>query len=49
MDRAEPVGNLAMNASYRRKTVGVLAKRALRRALVVAPDDRSCGNIESEK
>jgi 4-hydroxybenzoyl-CoA reductase subunit beta len=35
MDRAQPVGNLAMNASYRRKMVGVLVKRALRRALVV--------------
>jgi len=35
MDRAQPVGNLAMNAGYRRKMVGVLAKRALRRALAV--------------
>jgi 4-hydroxybenzoyl-CoA reductase subunit beta len=33
VDRAQPVGNLAMNANYRRKMVGVLAKRALRRAL----------------
>ena len=49
MDRAQPVGNLAMNASYRRKMVGVFVKRALRRALVVAPDDRSCGNIESAR
>ncbi len=35
MDRAHPVGNLAMNASYRKKMVGVLVKRALRRALGV--------------
>jgi 4-hydroxybenzoyl-CoA reductase subunit beta len=35
VDRAQPVGNLAMDASYRRKMVGVLVKRALRRALVV--------------
>ena len=37
MDRAQPVGNLAMHASYRRKMVGVLVRRALRRALAVAP------------
>jgi 4-hydroxybenzoyl-CoA reductase subunit beta len=35
MDRAQPVENLAMNATYRRKMVGVLVKRVLRRALVV--------------
>ncbi len=35
VDRAQPVGNLAINASYRKKMVGVLVKRALRRALVV--------------
>jgi 4-hydroxybenzoyl-CoA reductase subunit beta len=35
VDRAQPVGNLAMNASYRRKMVGVLVRRALRRALGV--------------
>jgi len=35
MDRAQPVENLAMNASYRRKMVGVLVKRVLRRALLV--------------
>jgi 4-hydroxybenzoyl-CoA reductase subunit beta len=35
MDSSRPVGNLAMDASYRRKMVGVLVKRALRRALVV--------------
>jgi 4-hydroxybenzoyl-CoA reductase subunit beta len=35
MDRAQPVGNLAMDADYRRKMVGVLAKRALRRALAM--------------
>jgi 4-hydroxybenzoyl-CoA reductase subunit beta len=35
MDRAQPVGNLAMNASYRRKMVGVLVMRALRRALAL--------------
>jgi 4-hydroxybenzoyl-CoA reductase subunit beta len=39
MDRAQPVGNLAMNASYRRKMVGVLARRALRRALAIAPGE----------
>jgi 4-hydroxybenzoyl-CoA reductase subunit beta len=33
MDRAQPVGNLAMNAGYRRKMVKVLTKRALHRAL----------------
>ncbi len=31
--RAGPVGNLAMDAAYRRRMVGVLAERALRRAL----------------
>ncbi len=36
MDRAQPVGNLAMNAGYRRKMVGTLARRALRRALAIA-------------
>jgi len=41
VDRAQPVGNLAMNASYRRKMVGVLVKRALLRALAMAPDNRS--------
>jgi 4-hydroxybenzoyl-CoA reductase subunit beta len=41
VDRAQPVGNLAMNASYRRKMVGVLVKRALRRALAMAPELRS--------
>ena len=35
MDGTHPVGNLAMNAGYRRKMVGVLVKRALRRALAV--------------
>jgi 4-hydroxybenzoyl-CoA reductase subunit beta len=35
VDKALAVGNLAMNASYRRKMVGVLVKRALRRALAV--------------
>jgi 4-hydroxybenzoyl-CoA reductase subunit beta len=38
VDRAQPVGNLAMNASYRKKMVGVLVKRALRRALEMAPE-----------
>jgi 4-hydroxybenzoyl-CoA reductase subunit beta len=33
MDGATPIGNLAMNAGYRKKMVGVLVKRALRRAL----------------
>ena len=37
VDRAHPVENLAMNASYRRKMVGVLVKRALRRALAMDP------------
>ena len=41
VDRAQPVGNLAMDASYRRKMVGVLATRALRRALVVYPINRT--------
>jgi len=41
MDRAQPVGNLAMNASYRRKMVGVLVMRALRRALAMPPENRS--------
>jgi 4-hydroxybenzoyl-CoA reductase subunit beta len=41
VDRVQPVGNLAMNASYRRKMVGVLVKRALLRALATAPDNRS--------
>jgi 4-hydroxybenzoyl-CoA reductase subunit beta len=41
MDRAQPVGNLAMNASYRRKMVGVLVKRALRRALGMAPERKA--------
>jgi 4-hydroxybenzoyl-CoA reductase subunit beta len=35
MDRVQAVGNLAINASYRRKMVGALVKRALRRALGV--------------
>ena len=35
MDGVQPVGNLAMNAAYRRKMVGVLVKRALRKALAV--------------
>jgi 4-hydroxybenzoyl-CoA reductase subunit beta len=38
MDTAQPVGNLAMNAGYRRKMVGVLVRRALRRALAMAPE-----------
>jgi CO/xanthine dehydrogenase FAD-binding subunit len=33
VERALPVANLAMNARYRRKMVGVLVKRALRKAL----------------
>ena len=41
VDRAQPVGNLAMDASYRRKMVGVLVRRALRRALAMAPEVRS--------
>jgi 4-hydroxybenzoyl-CoA reductase subunit beta len=38
MDRALPVGNLIMDSGYRKKMVGVLARRALRQALVMAPD-----------
>jgi 4-hydroxybenzoyl-CoA reductase subunit beta len=38
MDRVQPVENLAINASYRRKMVGVLVKRALRRALAMGPE-----------
>ncbi len=41
VDRAQPVGNLAMDASYRRKMVGVLAKRALRRALAMSLEAQS--------
>jgi 4-hydroxybenzoyl-CoA reductase subunit beta len=41
MDRVQPVGNLAINASYRKKMVGVLVKRALRRALAMTPENRS--------
>jgi len=41
VDRAQPVGNLALDASYRRKMVGVLVKRALRRALAMTPENRS--------
>jgi 4-hydroxybenzoyl-CoA reductase subunit beta len=41
VDRAQPVGNLAMNAGYRRKMAGVLVKRALRRALAMVPEVRS--------
>ena len=41
VDTARPAGNLAMDASYRRKMVGVLVKRALRRALAMAPENRS--------
>jgi CO/xanthine dehydrogenase FAD-binding subunit len=41
VDRAQPVGNLVMNASYRRKMVGVLVRRALRRALAIASENRS--------
>ncbi len=40
VDRARPVGNLAMDTNYRRKMVGVLAKRALRRALGMPPENR---------
>lgn len=36
LSRAHPVENLAMDADYRRKMVGVLANRALRRALAEA-------------
>src|SRR4030042_1856569 len=38
VDRAQAVGNLAMNASYRKKMVGGLVKRALRRALAMSPE-----------
>jgi 4-hydroxybenzoyl-CoA reductase subunit beta len=41
VDSAHPVGNLAMDASYRKKMVGVLVKRALRQALAMAPENRS--------
>jgi 4-hydroxybenzoyl-CoA reductase subunit beta len=41
VDIARPVGNMAMNPRYRRKMVGVLVKRALRRALAMAPENRS--------
>jgi 4-hydroxybenzoyl-CoA reductase subunit beta len=35
VDRAQPVANLAMVAGYRKKMVGVLARRALRRAMAM--------------
>jgi 4-hydroxybenzoyl-CoA reductase subunit beta len=41
VDRAQPVGNLALDVSYRRKMVGVLVNRALRRALAMASENRS--------
>jgi 4-hydroxybenzoyl-CoA reductase subunit beta len=41
VDRAQPVANLAMNAGYRRKMAGVLVRRALRRALAMASENRS--------
>jgi 4-hydroxybenzoyl-CoA reductase subunit beta len=41
VDRVRPVGNLAMDASYRRKMVGVLVERALRRAFAMALENRS--------
>jgi 4-hydroxybenzoyl-CoA reductase subunit beta len=40
-DSAAPVENLAMDANYRRKMVGVLAQRALRRALGMAPEEEA--------
>ena len=36
MDGVTPVGNLAINASYRKKMVGVLVNRALQKALAIA-------------
>lgn len=36
LGKAHPVGNLAMDAGYRRKMAGVLAERALRRAVASA-------------
>ena len=41
VDRARPIGNLAIDAGYRRKMVGVLARRALRRALAMDQEDKS--------
>jgi 4-hydroxybenzoyl-CoA reductase subunit beta len=38
VDLAQPVGNLAMDAGYRRKMVGALVIRALSRALAMAPE-----------
>ncbi len=38
VDKVQPVGNLAMDAGYRRKMAGVLVKRALRRALAMGPE-----------
>ena len=35
MERAQPVENLAIDANYRKKMVGVLVRRALRRALAM--------------
>jgi len=38
VDKVQPVGNLAMDAGYRRKMAGVLVKRALRRVLAMDPE-----------
>jgi len=38
VDRVQAVGNLAINPSFRRKMVGVLVRRALRRALAMTPE-----------
>jgi 4-hydroxybenzoyl-CoA reductase subunit beta len=38
VDGVHPVGNLVMDTAYRRKMAGVLARRALRQALAMAPE-----------
>ncbi len=37
VEKARPVANLSMDANYRKKMIGVLIKRALRRAMAIKP------------
>lgn len=39
VEKARPVANLSMDANYRRKMIGVLIKRALRKAMEIEPQD----------
>jgi 4-hydroxybenzoyl-CoA reductase subunit beta len=43
-DKAQPVGNLAMDTEYRRNMVGVMAERALRRALASVAEKKYSTN-----